>query len=195
MEAAQVLIAVAAVVNVLAVAVLVGVTIHYARTTAKILEESRKSREAAERQAAAAEESIRAFRQQIEEQAGLSRTIVASAIQSAIRNIEYWSRANVFNLACTHAIPANIDLVPDNSRAAVEHARRISVDGSVELSGAFDNLRSARTEIEILRDAKQTPAHFYEKHSQEALKYLGLAKPDLDAAQGYFQEAVSHIKP
>ena len=48
-------------------AVLVATTIFYAYTTEKILEESRKSREAAEKQAQAANETLRFVRQRYEE--------------------------------------------------------------------------------------------------------------------------------
>lgn len=181
----------ATVVNAVSVFVLVVVTIWYASSTARILDESRKARKASERQADAAEESLRVLRHQLEEHTGLGRTIVASAIQSARRNIEYWRRANIYNLACIRALPSVIDLPPSNSGSAVEHARRISVDGSGELSSCFDNLRHARAEIEIIRDAHQTSPHFYEQHTQSALKYIELAEVELNSAERYFRERVS----
>jgi hypothetical protein len=129
--------------------ILVFVTGYYAYKTSKILEESRRSRQAGERQASAAEESIRLLREQIEEKAGLDKTIVASAMQTAIRNIEYWQSANVYNMGATYSIPQNIQILPDNAHSAVEHSRRISVEGSGQLTSAFDHLRHAETEIQI----------------------------------------------
>src|SRR5437016_5068061 len=109
--------------------ILVFVTGYYAYKTSQILDESRKSRQAGERQASAAEESIRLLREQIEESAGLDKTIVASAMQTAIRNIEYWQNVNVYSMASTHRIPQNVQMSPGNAHSAVEHSRRISVEG------------------------------------------------------------------
>jgi hypothetical protein len=177
-------------INAALVFALVVITAYYARSTANILDESRKAREATERQASAAEESIRALRQRWEEEAGLSRTIVATAIQTATRNIEYWKNRNIQNLAATNGLPATVDLLPTEHHSAIQHARRISVDASVELSGVFDNLRLAKTEIEILRDARETSVAFYAEHSRFALEFLDAAKIDLDKAQEYLQQAI-----
>jgi hypothetical protein len=171
--------------------ILVLVTAYYAYKTSKILDESRKARQAAERQAAAAEASIRLLREQIEERAGLDKTIVASAMQTAIRNIEYWQGANVYSLAAIHAIPQNVQLLPGNANSAVEHSRRISVEGSGELSSALDYLRYAENEIQILRDAKQTDHHFLEQHTRAVSRYLELARQDLRRAEGWFSKAVA----
>lgn len=177
-------------INVALVFALVVITAYYAWSTKRILEESRKTREAAERQAAAAEESIRALRQRLEEEAGLSRTIVAAAIQTATRNIEHWKSLNIPNLAVIHGLPKTVDLLPPEYHSAVQHARRISVDASAELSSAFDNLRMAKTEIEILRDAKQTSPAFHQQHSNSAINALNQATLDLGKAQEYLQEAI-----
>ena len=182
-------------INVFLVFVLVVITAYYARKTADILEESRKSRQAAERQASAAEVSIRVLRQRLEEELGLSKTIVAAAIQAATRNIEYWKQANVYNLACTNALPRTINLLPVKYQSAIQHARRISVEASVELLGVFDNLRFAQTEIEILRDGKQTSPAFYQKHAKAAIEFLDLAQVDLETAQKYLGEAIQSQQP
>ena len=182
-------------INAALVFALVAITAYYAWSTAKILDESRKSRQAAERQAAAAEESIRVLRQRWEEEAGLSRTIVAAAIQTATRNIEYWKNANILNLAAIYALPKTIDMLPVDHHSAVQHARRISVAASVELAGAFDNLRMAKTEIEILRDAKDTSIAFCQQHSAAATNFLDSAMLDLSEAQKYLQEALTKDQP
>lgn len=171
--------------------ILVFVTGYYAYKTSKILDESRKARQAAERQASAAEESIRLLREQIEEKAGLDKTIVASAMQTAIRNIEYWQSANVYSMAGTYAISQNIQILPGSAHSAVEHSRRISVEGSGVLSSAFDYLRYAETEIRVLRDAKQSDHRFLEQRSTTCGHYLELALQDLREAEGLFKKAVA----
>ncbi len=177
-------------VNIVLVAVLVVITAYYAKKTAEIVEESRKARHAAERQADAAEHSLAALRQRFEEEAGLSKTIVATAIQTALRNIEYWTSANIFNLAATYALPKNINLVPTEDNSAIQHARRISIEASHELSGAFDSLRLATSELETMRDGKQASPDFYTKHGQRALGLIEAAKLDIETAQEHLQEAV-----
>lgn len=177
-------------INVALVFALVVITAYYAWSTKRILEESRKMREASERQAVAAEESIRALRQRLEEEAGLSRTIVAAAIQTATRNIEHWKSLNIPNLAVIYGIPKTVDLLPPDYESAVQHARRISVEASVELAGAFDSLRTAKTEIDILRDARQTSPAFYQQHSNVAISALNQAILDIGTAQEYLQAAI-----
>jgi len=177
-------------INVFLVFALVLITGYYAWSTKRILEESRKAREAAERQAAAAEESIRALRQRLEEETGLSRTIVAAAIQTATRNIERWKNLNIPNLAVIYGLPQTVDLLPLDYGSAVQHARRISIEASEELSSAFDSLRTAKTEIDIMRDAKQTSHAFYQQHCDTAINALNQATLDLAKAQEYLQEAV-----
>lgn len=177
-------------INVALVFALVVITAYYAWSTKRILEESRKAREAAEREAAAAEESVRALRQRLEEEAGLSKTIVAAAIQTATRNIEHWKSLNIPNLAVIYGIPKTVDLLPPGYESAVQHARRISVEASIELAGAFDSLRTAKTEIEILRDTRQTSPAFYQQHSNAAIGALNQATLDISTAQKYLQEAV-----
>jgi hypothetical protein len=109
-----------------------------------------------------------------------------------MRNIEFWKAQNLFNMASTRALPESIDLLPANHQAAVEHARRLSPDGSLELSSAFDHLRSARTEIQIMRDAHQTSPQFYTEHAQKASRYLDVANTELDAVAQYLRQAVTH---
>lgn len=177
-------------INIALVLALVVITAYYAWSTKKILEESRKTREAAERQAVAAEESIRALRQSLEEEAGLSKTIVAAAIQTATRNIEHWKSLNIPNLAVIYGIPKTVDLLPPDYESAIQHARRISVEASIELAGAFDSLRTAKTEIDLLRDSRQTSPAFYQQHCNTAISALDQATLDLAKAQEYLQEAV-----
>jgi hypothetical protein len=157
----------AAAANVILVAVLIFVTWKYAKTTAEILEESRKAREATEQlikaaqsqasaahsQATAAYETLHVLRQEVQDLSGLGQSVVQSAIQSAMSAIEYWKRQALKDLAKFQAIPPTDDLVPANAHSAVEHARRIHPSGAQLLSATFDNLRRAREEIESMRQA------------------------------------------
>jgi len=81
-------------------------------------------------------------------------------------------------------------LLPPDYESAIQHARRISVEASVELAGAFDNLRTAKTEIDILRDARQTSPAFYQQHSNAAINALNQAMLDISTAQEYLQAAI-----
>ena len=173
----------ATVVNAVLVSALVGVTVWYAI-------EASKARKAAERQAAASEASLRALRHEAELQAGLSRTIVKTAMQTAVRNIEYWEpEGKAYNLAIQYQLPKDVELLPPNAHRAVEQARGISVEGSEELSSAFDSLRLAQLQLQILRDAKQTSPQFYQSNASQFLGYLREASLALSTAQASFHES------
>lgn len=174
----------ATVVNVVLVAVLVGVTIWYAF-------EASKARKAAERQAAASEASLRALRHEADLQEGLSRTIVKTAMQTAVRNLEYWEpEGKAYNLAIQYQIPKDVQLLPPNAHGAVEHARRISVQGSEELSSAFDSLRLAQLELQIIRDGKQVLPEFYQSHATKFVGYLKEASLALSTTQANLRETM-----
>jgi hypothetical protein len=179
-----------AVVNATSSAVLVGVTIWYAYITARMLDESRKATGAAERQATAAEESIRALRLQIEEQSGLAKSIVATAIQSTIRNIEYWRNVNTFNLAAIKALPETIELVPTDASRAVEHARRISADASAQLASCFDNLRHARLDLEIMRSGSRLTPYQLQQLGNRVGQHFEAAGLDVNEAQRLLQQSI-----
>src|SRR5215472_14692699 len=157
--------ALASIANVILASILVWTTIQYARSTAKILEESRKSREAIELQAKAAQsqasaseaqanaafESIHLLRERLEDELGLGRSIIQSAIDSAVSAISYWKQRPLAQTASAPGFPPSDDLIPANALRAVEHARHVSPEAAEELSSAFDDLRKARNEIERAR--------------------------------------------
>jgi len=157
--------ALASIANVILASILVWTTIQYARSTAKILEESRKSREAIELQAKAAQsqasaseaqanaafESIHLLRERLEDELGLGRSIIHSAIDSAVSAISYWKQRPLAQTASAPGFPPSDDLIPANALRAVEHARHVSPEAAEELSSAFDDLRKARNEIERAR--------------------------------------------
>src|SRR5215469_375902 len=150
--------ALASVVSVILAGILVWTTIRYAHSTADILEESRKSRKAVElqahasqSQASAAFESIALVRQQLDDQLGLGRGIIHSAIDSAVTAIDYWKKRPLANAAAASGFPPSDNLIPMNAAVAVEYARRIAQNVALELSSAFDDLRNAVNEIERVR--------------------------------------------
>ena len=146
-------------VNAISVVVLVGVTAYYAWTSNKILKESEKTRKAAEKQAASAESqastamaTLHELRQQNEELRGLGNSVVRTAIDRAVRSIERWKKLEIKqNFVNAHTFPSPDDLIPDNAQSAVEHARKVSEHCVALLIESFDDLRSARDQIEILK--------------------------------------------
>jgi len=197
--------AAAAAINVILVAVLVVITWRYASSTANILEESRKARQAAEQQvttaqaqasaaqsqATAAYETLHLLREEIQDLSGLGRGIVQSAIQSTISAIEYWKRQSLKDLAQLQSFPPTDGLVPANANSAVEHARRISPSGAQLLSAAFDNLRRTREEIERIKQAGLANGPVGTTSAiltSEYEKYLTSAMDGILKAQKYFAE-------
>ncbi len=178
--------ALASVASVIFAGILVWTTIRYARSTAEILEESRKSRKAAESQASAGEaqaraafESIALVRQQLEDQLGLGRSVIHSAIDSAVSAISYWKERPVTHVAKASGLPPSDNLIPANAVSAVEHARRVSPQAAQQLSSAFDDLQHAKNEIERIRllgrAAGTAGQGFLEQSPSKAPEYLDSA--------------------
>jgi hypothetical protein len=176
--------ALASVASVILAGILVWTTIRYARSTADILEESRKSRKAVESQAsasqaqaAAAFEGIALVRQQLEDQLGLGKSIIHIAIDSAVSAISYWKERPLTDVAKAPGLPPPDNLIPANAPAVVEHARRIAPQVTQELSSAFDDLRNARNEIERIRllGKPRSGLGFLEQTASKAPEYLDSA--------------------
>jgi hypothetical protein len=152
-------------VNAISVVVLVGVTWYYARTTRKILKESEKMRKAAENQAAsaasqasAANATLQHLREQVEDLSGLGNSIVRTTIDRVVRSIERWKKLDIKgNFGTAYTFPSPSDLIPENVHTVTEHARRISDQCVTLLTDAFDDLRSAQGQIEILRQGSESP--------------------------------------
>jgi hypothetical protein len=146
-------------INAISVVVLVGVTGYYAWTTRSILRESEKMRQAAEKQAIAANAQASAafatlehLRQQVEDLHGLGKSIVLTTVDSVIRSIDDWKKRDIRgNFAIAESFPEPTDLVPENSPNVLVHARGVSEKCVTLLTSAFDDLRSAKGQIEILR--------------------------------------------
>jgi hypothetical protein len=177
------IVAVASIVNAISVVILVRITSRYAESTQQILEESRKSREAAEKQAAAAQANIDFLQHQIETQAGLGRMMVQSAIESRITSITYWRSLPLSDLSRATSLPNPNDLLPANLSSALEHARGISPTIGQLFSEAVDNLRIAKNEIERAKNVNAAiKSGFYIDKGSQADGFLA-------NALGKFQEA------
>lgn len=172
----------AAALNVILVGVLVWVTRQYAKSTDKILLESEKARLAAEKQASAAQKSVDLLTSQLQDQLGLGRGIVQSALESALSAIAYWKQRPITNVSAAPGFPPSDTLLPANALAAVEHARRISPTMAQVLSSAFDDLRNASSEIERLRrnTAEARGLGFFEHTPSRAPQYLDEALKKLE---------------
>jgi hypothetical protein len=168
---------------------LVVATKQLVTVTKRLAEESALSRGIAEDQARIAEKRFERQRAEAKQQNHMGRSVVAAALQSALRNVEYWNVTGFHNLAARHALPSAIALVPDNSGPAIEYASRLSTDAAAELASAFDNLRLAQTELQILR-AGPEQLDDYERRFHLIHALLKSAETDLKAAQEYLQNAV-----
>lgn len=153
-------------VNAISVVVLVGVTAYYAFTSNKILKESEKMRKAAEKQALSADfqasiasATLDQLRHQNEELRGFGKSVVRTTIDSAVSSIERWQKLDIRqNFVNAHTFPSPGDLIPGNAQSAMEHARRVSKLCVVLLTDAFNDLRSARDQIETLKQGSVSSA-------------------------------------
>jgi len=170
---------------------LVIVTAYYAWKTAKILEESKKTRDATERLAKASGQSIKLAQDQIFRASLVTKTIVASAINAARTNIEQWKTIDIHTYALHSRIPENVNLLPLNAQSAIENARLISPDGTFDLMGAFEDLRRASWELNILSKLQYPSRDTVEPHSKAVKIYLERASSSLEAATTHFSGAVS----
>jgi hypothetical protein len=137
-------------------------------------------------QAAAAQKSIHFAWQQSQQELGVARSVIAAAMQRAMKEIEYWQ--NLDSLEVLTCLPP-IQLVPVNQTEILEYARKVSAAGAAHLSGVFDNLLYAEREITILQRSKIRDAKFLNRHSETENEFLKFAFLDLQAAQLDFQTA------
>ncbi len=177
-------IAVFTAINAVSVVVLAIITYHYARSTKKILEESRKARLASESQALAAQESLTVLRQQIEEQAGIANTAIQQTIQTALERIIYWETQNVQNIVFSGEVPDTIGLVPSNQQSVVDHAMRISREISLDLERGFEQLKRAENELAVMKNSPPTArSSTFERRFPVFNGHLGAARVHLERAR------------
>ncbi|MBZ5641150.1 MAG: hypothetical protein LAO19_00155 [Acidobacteriia bacterium] len=178
------------IVNAISVVVLVLVTWYYARTTKRILRESEKMRQAAERQATyaasqanSAQESLNILRGQIENLLGLGSSVVCTAIDSTIRNIEDWKKLDIsHNLATAKYFPPSSGILPGNAQTVLEHARKISNECVSLLNDAFSDLRTAQNYIEML---KQGGGPYFNPSKYDPAPFLTTAFSKLQEARKF----------
>jgi hypothetical protein len=161
--------------------------------TAELLDASRKqveaaikSADAATTSANAARESVRLMHQQLEEQLGLGDSFLQTAVGSAISAIQFWRDQDLPKLSNMRGLPPTDNLIPKNISAALNHARRIGQAAAEEVSSAFDDLQSARLELEIRREiapGKIMGPAFYEPKCAKTVQYLNTAFEKLQKAQ------------
>jgi len=176
--------AAAAIAGIVLTAVLVTATILYLRATNRILVESRKSREAAETQASAAQRTIALLQQQFEEQLGIGKLIVKDAIRSTRQTIEYWAAQPGFGqLAAAPGLPPTDRVLPSNWMNALDHVRRISGDGAASLAQVFENLKKMCDEVERTRDVAKRQGAFLYRTPSRAPEFLVSARASLDEAE------------
>lgn len=177
-------IAVFTAINAVSVVVLSIITWHYARSTKRILEESRKARLASESQARAAQESLTVLRQQIEEQAGIASIAIQQTIQTALERIIFWEIQNVQDMVFNGEVPDTIGLVPSNHQSVIDHAMRISGDISLDLERGFEQLNRAENEIRLMNDAPATSRpSVYNSHFSVFDDHLNSARTHLERAR------------
>jgi hypothetical protein len=173
--------AVAAIAGVLLTAALAVTTVVYAVTTNRILQESRKTREAAEKQATASQENLELLKQQLASQLGLGPQILRESILDAKRLVTYWMEQAASIAYPPHGNPdpsglANSSLVP-----AVDYARKISDECAELVLEAHANLRNAKAEFE---KEYASAAHQVSRFKSQAVgptRYLQLANDALDS--------------
>jgi hypothetical protein len=176
--------AAAAIAGVLLTLGLAITTALYLRATNRIHAESRKSREATERQAATAQLSVDLLKQQIEEQSGIGKLIVRDAVRSVRQTIEYWeTQPGLIQLAGAHGLPPTDRVLPSNWMNALDHARRISPDGSASLSQVFENLKKMCDEVERTREVPRRQGAFMFPAASRAPEFLRSARINLDEAE------------
>jgi len=115
-----------------------------------------------------------------DQQAGIGRQMVLSAIDSAITSIKYWNTLPLSEIKTATSLPDPRDLVPRDGSTVLHHARSISAAVGQFMSEGIDRLELARNEIERLKnaDAARRPGGAYISTPSRAAEYLeqGLGK-------------------
>lgn len=172
---------VAQLVNAASVFILVLVTTYYAYTTNGILKESKKTREAADKQAQAAEKTLAFLQAQIEEE---SKTALATLLGNVLelrKAAAHWSQEIVRPMPVNQTIEA--DLLPPEWAASLEKARRISPELFQKLQSLQRSSREVSRSIERFyaivpagRDSSQIREHLA-KIDHECVEVLGQIAP------------------
>ena len=178
-------------VNAVSVVVLAIITYHYAKSTKKILEESRKARIASERHADIAQEALGVLKQQNEELAGVGRTAIDNAIQVALGRIVHWETLNLENMAYSGELQGSVKLVPSDHQSVMGHAMRMRISDTVisSLSQGFEVLRLAEGDLAAIGGVSE-PARrrTYQRHSVLFYQHLNDARGHLETAKDQLEQ-------
>jgi hypothetical protein len=168
--------ALATIANVLTVVVLIVVNILYLKAANKQASAAATQAAQSQLQATAAQANINFLKARLEEEVGVGRNMVLSAIDGAINSIGYWHSRPLTDLSRASSLPDPGDIVPRDASSILDHARRISPNVGRLVSEGFDNLGLVKHEIERLRNANVAlPRGFYDASPSKAPEYLAMA--------------------
>jgi hypothetical protein len=172
----------AAIAGVLLTGALTATTVVYAVTTNRILQESRKTREAAEKQATANRESVDFMKQQFAEQVGLGPQILRESILDTKRLISYWMEQATSIAYPPHGNPDPSKLANSSLVSAVVYARKISDECAQLVMEAHADLRNAKAEFEKEYASASHQVSRFRSSAVGPMRYLQLANTALDKA-------------
>ena len=129
---------------------LVATTIFYAR-------EARRSRFAADKTAAAANDQLELLRLQYERVLGQGPEVVREALLGAKKLVEYWKPYVLTGNGNPHAVPDPGPLMALDLARSVEHARNISRACADLILSAVGDLRCAKGEFDRIKQSYRGP--------------------------------------
>ena len=169
------------IVSLLLTLALVITTIAYAVITRRILAESHKSREATERQAHAANTTLRLLEQRDEEDRIRDLQELRAVIADALDLARTWMQHIPGIIPNPQAIPDPSQITENRLLDVRSHARRISAHCERLVFDAHTALRNAKAQFEKLRQATHGPTSLTSP--------AGNPQPFLDAAYEILLEA------
>ena len=122
-------------------------------TTIAYLIEAHKSRTAAERQAAAAQESLAIVRREYEDRIGEGPQIVKHAIEASLRSVGGWIGQVMLGAHHPERAANPADLIPAELFTALGHARRVSIACAEFINSAISEMRLSIVHIQTLRQS------------------------------------------
>jgi hypothetical protein len=176
------------IVNAVATFALVMITAWYARLTSKILSQSQEQTVAMREQAVATKEAVSLSRQTAQDQRQIGRSIIASTVQTALRNIEYYRALEIEELSADYSLPERAFLVPEGGSHAVQQAKLWTSDASVELASALDTLRHAEGQYQIIHRRSLRGHRASEDDMRAFLGFLKSADESLRVALSALRE-------
>jgi hypothetical protein len=133
------------------------VTAAYLFFTIRIFREARRSADAAEKSAAAAQRGVDFAAQEFAEQRGLGPQILRDALVSTSDLIKYWLLMTGVATGNPQDVPDPEPLTVPNLVRAQEHARRVSPECSAKVAAIINDLNRAKSEFERLKQSYRGP--------------------------------------